>query len=98
MTAILLLGGVLLRSLPCVAADPPLDVDTLSSVMDKVMAKQQRRPVPCVCQDGSGQVGLVETTNPASGIYFQSCLSFVLQGNGLPPIPVTCARFTYVPN
>jgi hypothetical protein len=77
--------------------NPPLDVDTLSSVMDKVMTKQEKKPVPCVCQDGSGQAGLVMTTNPSPGNYTQSCLFFLLQGGGLPPIPTICPRFTYIP-
>jgi hypothetical protein len=97
MKAILVLAGAVVWSLTCLAANPPLDVNTLSSVMDKVMAKQEKKPVACVCQDGSGQAGLVKTTNPAPGTYVQNCLFFISQPGGLPPIPATCAQFTYIP-
>jgi len=47
--------------------------------------------------DGSGQAGLVRTTNPSPGTYTQSCLFFFFPGGGLPPVPETCAQFTYIP-
>ena len=97
MKTILLLGGAVVCALPCHAANPPLDIDTLSSVMDRVMAKQEKKPVACVCQDGSGQAGLVMTTNPSPGSYIQSCRFFVQQPGGLPPIPVICPQFEYIP-
>src|SRR5262245_59297864 len=93
----ILLAAVTLCSLTCLAGNPPLDIDTLSSVMDKVKAKQEKKPVPCVCQDGSGQAGLVMTTNPSPGSYIQSCRFFVQQPGGLPPIPVICPTFEYIP-
>ena len=86
-----------LWSLSAVAMNPPLDVDTLTSVMEKVKAKQEKKPVPCVCQDGNGQAGLVATASPAPGSYTQSCRYFIFPGSGSPPIPVVCTRFAYIP-
>ena len=97
MKTVLMLAAVSLWSFSCLAMNPPLDIDTLTSVMEKVKAKQEKKPVPCVCQDGSGQAGLVATASPAPGIYRQSCRYFVVPGSGSPPIPVICTQFAYIP-
>src|SRR5262249_9868875 len=74
--------AVSLWSLSAVAMNPPLDVDTLTSVMEKVKAKQEEKPVPCVCPDGNAQAGLVATASPAPGSYTQSCRYFIFPGSG----------------
>jgi hypothetical protein len=69
MKTALMLAAMSLWSLSSLAMNPPLDVDTLTSVMEKVKAKQEKKPVPCVCQDGSGAAGLVATASSAPGNY-----------------------------
>src|SRR5262245_13086268 len=97
MKTVLMLAAVSLWSLSSLAMNPPLDINTLTSVMEQVKAKQEKKPVACVCQDGSGQAGCVATANPAPGIYTQSCRYFILAGNGMPPIPIICTQFAYIP-
>jgi hypothetical protein len=97
MKTALMLAAMSLWSLSSLAMNPPLDVDTLTSVMEKVKAKQEKKPVPCVCQDGSGAAGLVATASSAPGNYRQSCRYFIFPGNGMPPIPVICTQFAYIP-
>jgi hypothetical protein len=86
MKTALMLAAMSLWSLSSLAMNPPLDVDTLTSVMEKVKAKQEKKPVPCVCQDGSGGSRVGRDGELGAGQLQEAAGTSSFQGTG-------CLRF-----